>query len=83
MYFRDLLQLRNACRGRDRDVRLLFLPPEFERRRENTTRYDTRTRRISWMMRLVFPHCRRSVLLQSAKETTRCDSKSDFPFSGK
>ncbi len=67
----SMLNLRLACRKPARSCRLLFMPKGFERRRENNSRFDFKTRSIVWRVRMVFPHCKRTVLLEEVDESTK------------
>ncbi len=66
-----MLQLQRACRRAVRECRLLFMPPSFERRQENTSRFDFQDRTVRWRVRLVFPHCKRTIVMAEVKESTK------------
>jgi hypothetical protein len=66
----ELNVLRNWCR-RCGATRLLFLPPEFERSKRNTTRLDKARAIIQWNIQIVFPHAEMRVLeLEGVDDTT-------------
>ena len=67
----EMMRLQTACRRGGRACRLLFMPRDFERRRENTSRFDGETGLVRWRLRLVFPHCRRTVVMEEVAEDQR------------
>jgi len=72
-YKPELNALRNWCR-RCGSTRLLFLPDDFQRRRENTTKLDRDRGVVEWKVRLVFPQAaggERDVQLDCVDDTTR------------
>ena len=47
--------MRHWCR-RCGQTNLLFLPAEFQRRLNNTTKLDREAATVFWKVRIVFPH---------------------------
>jgi len=66
---RQLANLQNQAR--QRGIRLRYLPPHFSRRTSNTSSYDHRTRTISWLVHLVFPHSGKTIVMENVKEKTK------------
>jgi len=66
---RQLANLQNQAKVRG--TRLRYLPPHFSRRVSNTTNYQHKTKAISWMVELVFPHACQNVILDKITERTK------------
>jgi hypothetical protein len=64
-----LIRLRKACL--QRECRIRFLPPHFDRHRSNSTKLDFQTRQIHWKIEFVFVHSRITVVLERIHEKAR------------
>jgi len=58
-----LMAFRNACYRRGQ-CRLRFLPPHFDRRRNNTSKFDWKKQTITWKVQLNFVHSRKKVFVR-------------------
>jgi len=66
---RHLANLQNQAKLRG--MRLRYLPPHFSRRVANTSNYQYKTKSISWMVELVFPHASKNIVLDKIDERTK------------